>query len=190
MLVGVLGVATSLYFYLNRSEGSEYQAAATHKATLTEPFTDTTKFFQSEEEEKELRKDPAGDGTFHVKGRGAITDKDIELLKGEKVVHLDIQGRKVTDAVMPVIASFPAEVLELQQTDITGKSLGLLNKSRTLHDLRFRYNKVEDKDLTSIKDVHLKSLRVTSCPGITDEGMKIIYRQWLIWKSCILRVHL
>ena len=84
LLVGVLGVATSLYFYLNRSEGSEYQAAATHKATLTEPFTDTTKFFQSEEEEKELRKDPAGDGTFHVKGRGAITAKDIELLKGEK----------------------------------------------------------------------------------------------------------
>ena len=178
LLVGVLGVATSLYFYLNRSEGSEYQAAATHKATLTEPFTDTTKFFQSEEEEKELRKDPAGDGTFHVKGRGAITDKDIALLKGEKVVHLDIQGRKVTDAAMPVIASFSAEVLELQQTDITGKSLGLLSKSRTLKDLRFRYNKVEDKDLISIKNVPLKCLRVTSCPGITDEGIKIIYRQW------------
>lgn len=178
LLVGVLGVATSLYFYLNRSEGSEYQAAESHKATLTEPFTDTKSFFEREVDRKELRKSPAGDGKLHVKGRGDIGDKDIIALKGEKVMHLDIQGRKVTDKAMPVIASFPVEVLELQQTDITGKSLSYLANSRTLKDLRFRCNQINDADLRSLKNVRLKNLRLTSCPDITNDGIKTIYEQW------------
>ncbi|HMO23811.1 MAG TPA: hypothetical protein PKC98_22835, partial [Candidatus Melainabacteria bacterium] len=178
LLVGVLGVATSLYFYLNRSEGSEYQAAESHKATLAEPFADTNSFFEREVDRKELLKSPVGDGKLHVKGRGDIGDKDIIALKGVKVIHLDIQGRKVTDKAMPVIAAFPVEVLELQQTDITGKSLSYLASSRTLKDLRFRCNQINDADLSSLKNVRLKNLRLTSCPDITNDGIKTIYEQW------------
>lgn len=178
VIVGVIAIAGSVMYLWGVGDvdlSDEKVDVKTDSHVASDPYlmpgTDTVPA------EVEIR--PAEGDTLYVKvGHGKFDDEDLKKLAGKPISALCINGRDVSDEGMPAIAEFPLASLEIGDTKISGRSLGLLNKVGTLTEIKLRGSAVTNEDLKSIKDLPLERLRLTYCKGLNDESIRIIKKQW------------